>query len=150
MKISKGAFYSLLIISLTSFVLIGILAFAVSHFNESYDRLYNMYNDLNNRFSDINASLDSVNNSIDSFENSIDSFENSIDNGGDNQGSGEKTVYILKEYNGIIGVFDERGNLMKTINTAVSSLSAQDREQLTHGIITTSNEELAGLIEDLS
>lgn len=143
MKISKGAFYSLLIISLTSFVLIGILAFAVSHFNESYDRLYNMYNDLNNRFSDINASLDSVN-------NSIDSFENSIDNGGDNQGSGEKTVYILKEYNGIIGVFDERGNLMKTINTAVSSLSAQDREQLTHGIITTSNEELAGLIEDLS
>ena len=143
MKISKGAFYSLLIISMTSFVLIGILAFAVSHFNESYDRLYNMYNDLNNRFSDINASLDSVN-------NSIDSFENSIDNGGDNQGSGEKTVYILKEYNGIIGVFDERGNLMKTINTAVSSLSAQDREQLTHGIITTSNEELAGLIEDLS
>ena len=143
MKISKGAFYSLLIISLTSFVLIGILAFAVSHFNESYDRLYNMYNDLNNRFSDINASLDSVN-------NSIDSFENSIDNGGDNQGSGEKTVYILKEYNGIIGVFDEKGNLMKTINTAVSSLSAQDREQLTHGIITTSNEELAGLIEDLS
>ena len=143
MKISKGAFYSLLIISLTSFVLIGILAFAVSHFNESYDRLYNMYNDLNNRFSDINASLDSVN-------NSIDSFENSIDNSGNDQDSGEKNVYILKEYNGIIGVFDERGNLMKTINTAISSLSAQDREQLAQGIITTSNQELAGLIEDLS
>ena len=143
MKISKGAFYSLLVISLTALVLIGILAFSVSHFNDSYNKLYNMYNDLNNRFSDINAGLDSVN-------NSIDSFENYISGNNDNQVSVEKTVYILKEYNGIIGVFDAKGNLMKTINTAVSSLSSQDRDKLSQGIITTSNDELAALIEDLS
>ena len=57
-------------------------------------------------------------------------------------------MFLLKEYNGIIGVFDEYGDLTDVIEVNVKSLPRQDQTMLSTGIWAASREELAALIED--
>ncbi len=58
-------------------------------------------------------------------------------------------VYMLKEYNGVIGVFfNEENTPYQEIDVAVSSLPAADQELLQEGIRVYSKEELNNRIED--
>lgn len=57
--------------------------------------------------------------------------------------------YIVREYNGKIGVF-ARGNnvLQETLNVRVSDLPILDRERLYSGIVAQNDEQLYKIIED--
>lgn len=59
-----------------------------------------------------------------------------------------ENMFMLKEYNGIIGVFNESGELTDIIEVDIKSLPRQDQTMLTTGIWATSRQELAALIED--
>ena len=56
--------------------------------------------------------------------------------------------YLLREYNGVIGVFDETGVLTDIIEVDIKSLPEADRIMLGTGIWAMSRSELAALIED--
>lgn len=58
------------------------------------------------------------------------------------------TRYLLREYNGVIGVFDDTGVLTELIEVDVKSLPEADRVMLGTGIWAMSRRELAALIED--
>lgn len=60
----------------------------------------------------------------------------------------EEAMYMLKEYNGVIGVFDMSGVLTDIIDVEIKSLPEADRVMLSAGIPAHSNRELASLIED--
>jgi hypothetical protein len=57
--------------------------------------------------------------------------------------------YIVREYKGYIGVFDNEGGLIREENIAVSVLPAPDRQDLEIGIRVDSEKELNELLEDL-
>lgn len=54
--------------------------------------------------------------------------------------------YILAEYEGILGVFDETGKLLRTVNVYVMTLPLADREALSVGIPAYSEEDMEELI----
>ncbi len=54
--------------------------------------------------------------------------------------------YTLREYNGLIGVFDDEDELIREIGTTVSSLSAADRQSLLLGIKASSEDEIESII----
>ena len=60
----------------------------------------------------------------------------------------ETVTFILKNYNGVIGVFDQSGILTDIIEVDIKSLPEQDRTMLEAGIWARSRQELASLIED--
>lgn len=57
-----------------------------------------------------------------------------------------KNTYILKEYNGKIGVF-ENESLIYTLNTYVFTLPENDKKLLNEGISVSTQEELYLLLE---
>lgn len=57
-------------------------------------------------------------------------------------------VFVLREFEGIIGVFDTSGVLIDVIDVQVISLPEADREMLQRGIYAFSRLELMSLIED--
>ena len=57
-------------------------------------------------------------------------------------------MFMLKAYNGIIGVFNEHGELTDIIEVDIKSLPRQDQTMLETGIWAASHQELASLIED--
>lgn len=60
-----------------------------------------------------------------------------------------KTVsFILKEYEGCIGIFDNDGVLIDVIDIQIKSLPETDRNMLRTGIYAFSKNELMSLIED--
>ena len=57
--------------------------------------------------------------------------------------------YVVREYNGKIGVFVRGSNvLQETLNVRVSDLPILDRERLGSGIIAQNDEQLCKIIED--
>ena len=66
----------------------------------------------------------------------------------DETASDETVTFILKNYNGVIGVFDQSGILTDIIDVDIKSLPEQDRTMLEAGIWARSHQELASLIED--
>ncbi|MBO5092213.1 MAG: hypothetical protein J6C61_07010 [Clostridia bacterium] len=65
--------------------------------------------------------------------------ENNVEN--------EKTTYILKEYNGKIGIF-ENDALIYTLDTYVFTLPENDKKLLKDGITVSTKEELYELLEE--
>lgn len=62
----------------------------------------------------------------------------------------ETVSYILREYNGKLGVFSVDGGLLKTVSVMVASLPEADRRALNEGICVASYAELTALLEDFS
>ena len=62
----------------------------------------------------------------------------------------QEEIFMLKEYNGIIGVFNESGALTDIIEVEIKSLPRQDQTMLGTGIWAFSRQELAALIEDFT
>ena len=60
----------------------------------------------------------------------------------------DNATFILKNHNGVIGVFDQSGILTDIIDVDIKSLPEQDRTMLEAGIWARSRQELASLIED--
>ena len=57
--------------------------------------------------------------------------------------------FVVREYNGKIGVFARGSNvLQETLNVRVSDLPILDRERLYSGIIAQNDEQLYKIIED--
>lgn len=76
---------------------------------------------------------------------------------GDKAGSEDNNVsvsepvevhYSVKEYNGIIGVYDLSGELMYTVEVYTKTLPTRDRELLKKGIVADSYEELLDILGD--
>ena len=55
--------------------------------------------------------------------------------------------YILTEHDGVIGVFDASGELLRTVNVFVMTLPEAEREALAVGIPAYSYEEMCELLE---
>ena len=61
---------------------------------------------------------------------------------------GETTAaYLLCEHEGIIGIFNDRGELLRRVNVLVMTLPRADREALSAGIPVYSESELERLLE---
>ena len=60
----------------------------------------------------------------------------------------DEQIFVLREYEGVIGVFDSSGVLVDIINVQVISLPEADRQMLESGISAFSRGELLSLIED--
>lgn len=60
----------------------------------------------------------------------------------------ETVSFILKEYDGYIGIFDNAGVLIDVIDVQIKSLPEADRNMLRTGIYAFSQNELMSLIED--
>jgi len=58
------------------------------------------------------------------------------------------SVYIIKESNGKIGIFNESGELMETVNVSIITLPLSERERLSGGIKVRSEKELYSLVEN--
>ena len=56
-------------------------------------------------------------------------------------------THTVKEYNGIIGIFDGNGILIRELDIEVSTLPESDREDLSVGIRVYSSDELEKLID---
>jgi hypothetical protein len=56
-------------------------------------------------------------------------------------------LYLLTEHEGIIGVFDAAGELVRTVNVFTKTLPKADREALQVGIPVYSFEEMCALVE---
>lgn len=56
-------------------------------------------------------------------------------------------LYLLAEHNGVIGVFDAAGQVLRTINVFVMTLPEAEQEALRVGIPAYSFEEMCGLVE---
>ena len=90
---------------------------------------------LNNKIAETNTSNKTVEPDIPVFEEQEETLDN------------EEIQYLLKEYNGKIGVY-ENDALIYTIDTYVFTLPELDKQLLRDGIIATSKEELYELIEE--
>lgn len=63
----------------------------------------------------------------------------------------EQNAYILKEYNGLIGLFNSGGSTpCEVYDVIVKYLPESDIAALSQGIIIVSDEQLRSLIEDYS
>ncbi len=62
----------------------------------------------------------------------------------------DKGVWIVKEYEEIIGVFSEDGKLLYSVSVYTKTLPEADQRLLREGIKLTSLKELRALIEDYS
>ena len=58
--------------------------------------------------------------------------------------------WIIKEHNGIIGIFDENRELIRTIDTNIKSLPSKDQAMLREGFEVHSKTELNSVIEAYS
>ncbi len=58
--------------------------------------------------------------------------------------------WTVREYEQVIGVFDEEGKLVYTLDVYVKTLPQTDRNLLREGICVTSEKQLRELIEDYS
>ena len=56
--------------------------------------------------------------------------------------------FIISEYEGRIGVFDENKNLLYTLDVYIKTLPAKDRETLSKGLRANSREELYEILGD--
>ena len=56
-------------------------------------------------------------------------------------------LYVMAEYQGMIGIFDTEGQLVRTVNVWVDSLPAVDRKALTEGIPAYSEAEIRALTD---
>ena len=83
-------------------------------------------------------------------ENVADLAENSFVAEADKVESYEPEYYTLREHEGIVGIFDDEEELVEKINTAVSSLSASDRQSLLLGIKAQNQEEIEKILESLN
>ena len=57
-------------------------------------------------------------------------------------------IYIIKELDGFIAVFDGNGNVLKTTDIRTKTLPASDRELLEEGITVSDREELYEVLSD--
>jgi len=62
----------------------------------------------------------------------------------------ESTGYLVKEYEGQIGIFSSDGKLLEILDTYVKTLPEADRSLLGEGIWVETRAELNSLIEDYS
>lgn len=76
----------------------------------------------------------------------IEDLRNSVMTSGKNEEKVER--FVLRESNGMIGVFSADGKLLETINVIIKTLPAKDRQMLSEGITVSSREELFSLIQD--
>ena len=66
------------------------------------------------------------------------------------ESSAPTVLFTVREVDGRIGIYDQNGSLVRTLNVPVATLPRADREQLAMGITLTSQQELNALIEDYS
>ncbi len=59
-------------------------------------------------------------------------------------------TYIITAHQGIIGVFDDSGELIETVNVAVMTLPSADREALTAGIQASGMDEVRKILDRLA
>lgn len=59
-------------------------------------------------------------------------------------------IYTIKIHDGIIGVFDNEGNLLDTVNVVVITLPIADREALDRGITACGTKELRKILERIA
>ena len=74
----------------------------------------------------------------------------SADSDSGSQGTTEASCWILREFEGQIGVFEPDGTLIQIIETYVKTLPKADRSMLEEGIYARSKQELRDLIEAYS
>ncbi len=80
-----------------------------------------------------------INESVDKItEPSVPVFDETVET--------EKTTYILKEYNGKIGIFENEA-LIYTLDTYIFTLPENDKKLLQDGISVSTQEELYELLE---
>ena len=120
---------------------------------EGCDELQDCCEELNGRIEEMRTMMGSLSDQIKRQSEQLDVMHKEAnDCMADSEEKTEResvSCFIVREYEGIIGVFDESNHLVRCENVTVSSLSDSDRQDLEIGIRVESTEELEKLIEDM-
>lgn len=143
MKKQKLAFFLLTFIAVSALLVSVFSLSTLREIKKGNESLRSVCSELQGRLSVINQRLGNI-------DSSIELYGESLLAGSESQVSAEVSVYVVREHGGIIGVFDKDGSLLKSVNTAVATLSEEDQKKLGEGIIVCSTEELGRILADLS
>lgn len=129
---------------------------------DAYEEMKVNYRTLMRKIADVRESLDVLSGKISEFD--ADSGKKQVNARQDSEkkeysdeninvtrverDGGGNGYYTVREYKGIVGVFDERGRILREEDVMVASLSPDDRQSLELGIRVKTEEELERLLED--
>lgn len=136
---------------------------------KTHEELLSSNNEIKRRLLDVRTTVGILSAQVKSCQSSIESLhgeakesclcgsENHECDDMNNEDQGEfcsadengKECYIVREYNGLVGVFGSDEDLMREENIMVATLSDADRQSLALGIRVQSQADLDELIEDL-
>lgn len=141
-------------------------AYADYRAKESYDKMRRSMNDMKKKMFDLRSTANTLSRQMRNQRKQMDAV---LDIASDNLYSekrdalptqefddysnsncGDKDfIYTVREHNGVIGIFNEEGELVDEKNVIVESLSACDKHDLSIGILVRSDEELERLLNEL-
>ena len=121
---------------------VGIV-YSIVRTKESFDKMTLTCSSLKNRMCEMRSSMSSLSDQLKDCLRQMSDMKSGCEN------EVVKPKYTVREYKGIVGVFDDQSILIREIDIAVSALSAADRQNLLIGIRVNGEEELERVISSL-
>lgn len=121
---------------------VGIV-YSIARTKESFDKMTLTCNSLKNRISEMRSSMNSLSDQLKECRAQISSMNS------EREKEEDKPKYTVREHKGLVGVFDDKNALIREVDTAVSALSAADRQNLLIGIRVNGEDELERVLSSL-
>ena len=122
---------------------VGIV-YSIARTKESFDKMILTCNSLKNRISEMRGSMNSLSDQLKECRAQMFTTKSDCDKNEDS-----KPKYTVREHKGLVGVFDDKGTLIREVDTAVSALSAADRQNLLIGIRVKDEDELERVLSSI-
>ncbi|MBQ7829426.1 MAG: hypothetical protein IJ345_04075 [Clostridia bacterium] len=121
---------------------VGIV-YSIARTKESFDKMTLTCNSLKNRISEMRSSMNSLSDQLKECRAQMSSMNS------EREKEEDKPKYTVREHKGLVGVFDDKNALIREVDTAVSALSAADRQNLLIGIRVNGEDELERVLSSL-
>lgn len=121
---------------------VGIV-YSIARTKESFDKMALTCNSLKNRISEMRSSMNSLSDQLKECRAQMSSMNS------EREKEEDKPKYTVREHKGLVGVFDDKNALIREVDTAVSALSAADRQNLLIGIRANGEDELERVLSSL-
>ena len=125
---------------------VGIV-YSIARTKESFDKMTLTCNSLKNRISEMRSSMNSLSDQLKECRAQMSSMNSEREK--EREKEEDKPKYTVREHKGLVGVFDDKNALIREVDTAVSALSAADRQNLLIGIRVNGEDELERVLSSL-
>lgn len=150
MKLLKTVFFAVCIIVVAIFIMNCFSLYQIREINNQTENDRISYTDILRKIVNINDGIRDVSNNVSIYGNELISMAEAVQpQDTDDCIAMESEVFLVREYCGIIGIYNEEGELVRTENISVSSLPQSDREKLTVGIVARSVNDLNDILLSL-